>query len=724
MYDLGSAKRRFFILAMLLILLTGGVLVLFSQSSVTENLDEMVARKARYAGASWGPQYLEDASNNYIWQPETLCYTDQSTGHEVWILTHAPDLSEYFSKEHASNAWSFDGSKIGFFSLSRTTLDPNIHTTWHYRWVVNTDGSCLRVCEGYGRYSIPFEGFGWAHTENAYYSFGSGPWDATSDSTGAKLYKDSLDSANNVTARLVLDTTAIDSDTKEPVKDGISGDDLWVAARDLTTHTTADPNPIATTEMYFISLSGVPRVMLHWGIARGIPAYNGHNEADETKWHDVWAPGPSQTWIMGQYAGDGSAILVTMNRSGSASDGGPLWTNWNGSSFGEIRVESDGGTILPHDPYNIPYFGHPAFDRWGQYAIVGTYTDPQSDAGARLWNAATHSLLPNYMMKGTYDGQHHSWTGWTDHLVMCSPEIDLLYGNTYQGNETTRYPIAALHYPGYSGNYNGYPRPSQSPDGTKVAFHALWLNNGGDSYPYLSWAVVYYPKPPVNVSASMSGSSIRLSWKAPSYTSRGWPNATDPVPAAREIKGYHVWRSSTGTGGWAELTSSAIVGTTYTDSTVSTGSTYYYALTSEEYSRLESHELSQVLKCTIDATSGALTATVFQDGGQKNFWSVPPLAPNNVTVKQGTAPGQYRLQWSVPAWSSKIRYYNVYYSSSAVPPTDPQHRIASIPIGISTYLDWNADPARPAFYKITSVDRLGNESVLGAPAAPTGLKIK
>jgi len=61
----------------------GKNIVLAQSSPVSENLNELFARKSRYAAVSWGPSFLEDADNNYTWQPETMTYTDTGTGSEI-----------------------------------------------------------------------------------------------------------------------------------------------------------------------------------------------------------------------------------------------------------------------------------------------------------------------------------------------------------------------------------------------------------------------------------------------------------------------------------------------------------------------------------------------------------------------------------------------------------------------------------------------------------------
>ncbi len=67
------------------------------------------------------------------------------------------------------------------------------------------------------------------------------------------------------------------------------------------------------------------------------------------------------------------------------------------------------------------------------------------------------------------------------------------------------------------------------------------------------------------------------------------------------------------------------------------------------------------------------------------------------------------LSWKEPV-DSKIRYYNIYYSSNGMPTIDPRYRIASPPVGTKFYSDWLADMSKPGYYKVTSVDRYGNES--------------
>ena len=704
--------------------------------AATENLDEMIARKDRYATNPWPTTELEDASHNYVWQPETLMYSDMATGHEVWVLTHAPDREEMYSREHATMAWSYNGAHIGFFSQKRPTRNSALGAS-HERWIVNANGSGLRALEGYGRKGIPHEGFSWAHTEDAYFAFGFP--NEMPGSTRFRLYKNRLDKSNKVTGSLVLDTSSVNTTIKEMVAGGVSTDDSHVTFRDAydgEARLLNTPNPIPTTEIYFAVLGPSPAITSHWGIARLLGAggilYGDHTYAAEKKFHAVYSPGPTGSWILGQYSG--TTVFTTFKAQGSHSDGGPQWSNWNGSSFGdnEIAIIGTNKGSRPN-PYNLPYMGHPAFDRWGRYAIAGKYTDKPTQPGTIIFDFTDHNnptTFSSYVMhKNKYDGQHHSWTGWTDHVLAVepdwpagSPTAYMINANKYNADHTQAFQVVHTHYPGFSGNYTGYPRPSQSPDGTKVAFASTFLNNNGDDYPYIQWAVVYYPLPPVNVQASASGSKVRLTWDRPSYTTRGWPNeATDPAPKAREIKGFHVWSSNDGITGWSEL-SSGLVLDEYFDLDQPPSSTKYYAITSEEFSRLESHSLSGIQRVDRDAR-GSINNSTFAPAGKTGFWKQSPVAPKPSIMTKPIG-SDYHLTWEEPS-DKHVRYYNIYYSPNSQPAIDQQHRIASVPVGTTSFLDWLADRTSPGYYCLTAVDRQGNESTPITPGtAPTAPYLK
>src|SRR5208337_4604092 len=59
----------------------------FQCFGATENLDEMANRISRIGTTNtFSYQYMENAGNHYLWQPETLRYSDVLYGTEVWKI--------------------------------------------------------------------------------------------------------------------------------------------------------------------------------------------------------------------------------------------------------------------------------------------------------------------------------------------------------------------------------------------------------------------------------------------------------------------------------------------------------------------------------------------------------------------------------------------------------------------------------------------------------------
>jgi hypothetical protein len=717
-------------------------ILIFSRNAYSfENLQEMEARKIRQTTATWGFSYLEDPVVNYIWQPESLTYTDTTTGKEVWVLVRQPDHQDIYSKEHGSNIWSHDGSRIGFFdSATRKTANPQINNDrGAMRWIVNTNGSGLKAAEGYGKYSTPLDGFGWAHTELAYYAFGS---HAIIDKPQDTLCKMHVADNNVVSGSVLLSTMNINTYYKEMVKDGLGTDDKRIVYRDFTPHISGNAScgNVTSNGIYYTDLDGSLSVDGHWTVARSIGDYAPEHVYEE-RFHDVWAPGPSQSWIMGDYSGTSDIFAIFKLQGNCPTDGGPIYETWDGDSFGvfeDIKIVSDGGAAI-NNPYKNPYFGHPAFDRWGRYSIIGTYTD-NPKPGTRIWDIKNNLFLPNYPLATTYDGQHHSWNGWSDLVIGVDPTSLFIRANSWTGQSSEAFNVASTHHPGLMDtNYMGYPRPSQSPDGTKVAFAAFWLNNGSDRYPYINWAVVHYPHPPeiTKVSAHGNSVSIQFDWgldrTTRGYTTRGWPDEnTSLPPAPRETKKFRLWRS-TDQINWspqATIEAKPFEKFDFANGGLKSGQssywlisnqvadgTYYYAVTSIEQSGLESRTLSNGFQIDIANGSGTgFQVSTYPDkpGGITPFYSNTPSAPILESVNTTGIAGHYRLKWNEPN-QEMVRYYNIYYSTTGKPPVDPRYRIASVPVGTSQWLDWNAHQSQPAYYLITSVDTQGNEGVSPSP---------
>jgi hypothetical protein len=108
--------------------------------------------------------------------------------------------------------------------------------------------------------------------------------------------------------------------------------------------------------------------------------------------------------------------------------------------------------------------------------------------------------------------------------------------------------------------------------------------------------VTFTPKNSGNASATLSFSSNASNSSSESlsgtgtapYVSLSW------IASSSEVKGYNVYRSTSKTGSYTKLNSKVDADTSYTDATVVSGSTYYYATTAVNWSGQESSYSNQV----------------------------------------------------------------------------------------------------------------------------------
>jgi len=392
------------------------------------------------------------------------------------------------------------------------------------------------------------------------------------------------------------------------------------------------------------------------------------------------------------------------------------------------------------------YWSHFVPDRWGRCALFSNVSDalPRSGSygervGPGIWDITNHSYIVPSFGGGC---QHHDWHGFTDWTVSSGGQgayVDqkVLAQNMNDSNSQIVVNSAYTRYDG-GDSYDSLVRPGQSPDGTKVAWHSEFLN--GRNAVDIFWSVVYYPYPPTDLSASYDR-GVRINFLPPKYTNRRWINSTTlqidedngEVLYAREIKQYNLWRAPALEGPWdivqtapAEYANDDRTNTlkprfngNWVSDTNKIGVTdapgpgvWFYALTSQEHSNLESQELSDILQVTIQGNS--VNTSMAQPKGRKGFWTTKPRTPA-LSVIPGSVAGHFTLHWAETS-DPKVRYYNIYYSNAGSPQLTQNYRIASVPVGSVaageeiTHLDWLADPAAPAYYRITAVDRYGNES--------------
>ena len=709
-----------------------------------QDLDEAMVRKSRVTSST---HYSGEQGEHYFWQPETLMWADTATGHEMWRITYMPNGSDVYSKEYSTRAFSADGSIIQFFDYGQKRLsgDPGAYkgSTYRERWLVRTDGTMLRA-GGHG-HQINDMGSNWLNTENSYLF---SPY--ATEFSGAQVdavYKGSIDQYNGVSYSLVYDFGDSEQKMVGWAKDCIASDDSMLWTKNYNQGLWGTPNNIATDLFWFLNLEGVPSVISSWGYARGfgpeLDPYNNHLQVNEVSLKGASSYLlPFSDSVLMQDGGEG--IIFQAKITGTYADGGPVWADWDGDSFGaneEIKALADNPETsdTPHNPYGNGYPGHMTIDRWGRYASVGSSQSPgdavvwgdgsgtpgrvlidlSANAGNPPWVNSNNSGYIGYTGTYNYAG-HASWTAWSDYTVFnyayYPDNINtLLQGNYYtnsakagDNNYRAADTIAVINTPLTTALYEAYPRPSQSPDGTKVAFSSILFHsdyNGtadGAEGTSIAYAVAYYPHPPEITRVTGSETyTIRFDWRTDQsvsrgYTQRGWPDeATNDPPPPRETKLFRLWRSANGTSGWvpvstvnAEIFSrynfatGSWAGSKYWDVNDTPGpGTWYYAVTAQEHSGLESRSLSNVF-----STAGVQTAAYPSDPkGDSDFTTV-----YNPTI---------------------VRHYNIYAADGAAPTATQQDRIASIPVASAgEYVDWLGDTAGTTQYLVTAVDTQGNES--------------
>ncbi len=196
------------------------------------------------------------------------------------------------------------------------------------------------------------------------------------------------------------------------------------------------------------------------------------------------------------------------------------------------------------------------------------------------------------------------------------------------------------------------------------------------------------PDAPTNLSANPGAMQISLTWQAPAFTG-GSP-----------ITGYSIYRSTTSGGESAPAIGTSGV-TSFTDSGLTPGVTYYYKVSAEN--------------------------AVGVGGMSNEAFSVPlasaPSAPQNLSAAPG---GQISITWQAPAsdGGSTVINYNVYRSTSSG--TETFYANAGNQL---SYSDSSVSVGTTYYYKVSAVNSSG-ESVLSnessaapvaVPGAPTGL---
>lgn len=157
------------------------------------------------------------------------------------------------------------------------------------------------------------------------------------------------------------------------------------------------------------------------------------------------------------------------------------------------------------------------------------------------------------------------------------------------------------------------------------------------------------------------------------------------MPSTAAISGYNVYSSSVPGGPYTRLGTSQVTGTTYRDSTVLPGNTYYYVLTAVDSNNQES------------AFSNEVSAAV-------------PLSGGGVAQ----VPHSVHLSWT-PS-TSPVAGYNAY---SSVVPGGPYSKLDASPVAGTTFTDNTVAAGKTYYYVLTAVDSKHVESAFSSEVSVT-----
>jgi hypothetical protein len=207
--------------------------------------------------------------------------------------------------------------------------------------------------------------------------------------------------------------------------------------------------------------------------------------------------------------------------------------------------------------------------------------------------------------------------------------------------------------------------------------------------------------PIIDLTAKFSRAGVALKWTAPQKTLIG---------AASGSVAYHVYRSSAEAGPPAAaaepsrvkaapaLTQIAAASSAeYVDTNTEFGQTYLYTVRS----------VSEYGEATLESADSNMVSVTTKD-------IFPPAVPQGLIVlfvpAQGDAAAHVELSWQINS-EADLAGYNVYRSEQVdAPGTRENPELLRTP----AFRDMNAIPGRRYFYKVTAVDRSGNESAASA----------
>jgi fibronectin type 3 domain-containing protein len=182
------------------------------------------------------------------------------------------------------------------------------------------------------------------------------------------------------------------------------------------------------------------------------------------------------------------------------------------------------------------------------------------------------------------------------------------------------------------------------------------------------------------VSAHAVNNTISVTWSAPASN------------GGSAVNGYNVYRATTAGGEGTTAYATGITGTSFTDSSVAAGTTYYYIVTA-------------VNGVGEGARSGEASAVA----------NKAPSQITNLTAKTSSSRG-VRLTWSAPAnGGATISGYRIYRSTSTG--TETQFVTVTCSSSSCSYNDSNTTRNQTYYYKVAAYNAVGQAALSNESSA-------
>jgi fibronectin type 3 domain-containing protein/type II secretory pathway pseudopilin PulG len=217
-------------------------------------------------------------------------------------------------------------------------------------------------------------------------------------------------------------------------------------------------------------------------------------------------------------------------------------------------------------------------------------------------------------------------------------------------------------------------------NGTTYYFELTAITSAGQSVPsnQASATPATVPTPPQNALATAGAGQIGLTWNPPASN------------GGSVVTGYRVYRSTNSTGPFTTQIAALGNVTSYTDTGLAAGATYYYEITAVN-----------AMGEGADSTPPT-SATTFS-------------TPSGPVLTAAATSSQINLRWTVPAnGGSPITGYNVYRSTAS---GTQGPLLTNVGGAVTSYSDTSATPATTYYYEVTAVNAIGEGPVSNQPSA-------